>query len=66
MFPHIPRARIIEDLRQTGSPNLTSENILNGELNTAADSDNDVDANNDNIIDRSVPDGQLRQRIITS
>jgi len=66
VFPHIPRARIIEDLRQTGSPNLTSENILNGELNTAADSDNDVDANNDNIIDRSVPDGQLRQRIITS
>ena len=57
MFPHIPRARIVEDLRRTGSPNLTSENILNGELDNG-----DSDAENE--LDRNVNDVQLRQRII--
>jgi len=56
VFPHIPRARIVEDLRRTGSPNLTSENILNGELDPSDSEDSDS---------RSVQDGQVRQRIVT-
>ena len=59
MFPHIPRPRIVEDLRRTGSPNLTSENILNGELDNR-----DSDSSAENELDRSVNDVQLRQRII--
>lgn len=59
VFPHIPRSRIVEDLRRTGSPNLTSENILNGELDNR-----DSDSSAENELDRSVNDVQLRQRII--
>lgn len=41
IFPHLSRRAIIGDLRQTGSMDVTTDNILDGQLDDEADSDSD-------------------------
>lgn len=41
IFPHLSRRAVLADLRQTGSMDMTTDNILDGQLDEAPDSDSD-------------------------
>ena len=64
MFPKTSRAAIIEDLRQTGSISMTTDNILDGQLDTNqnTDSDSEEGQSPQSLHRRTVSDGQIRQR----
>lgn len=64
VFPNISRAAIIEDLRRTGSMSLTTDNILDGQLdaNQATDSDSEESQSQHSLHRRTVSDGQIRNR----
>jgi len=64
VFPNIPRAAIIEDLRQTGSISMTTDNILDGQLDTNSNTDSDSEEGQSpqSLHRRTVSDGQIRQR----
>ena len=60
----VPRAAIIEDLHQTGSIIMTTDNILDGQLDTNqnTDSDSEEGQSPQSLHRRTVSDGQIRQR----
>merc|ERR1711990_1044217 len=62
-YDHQPPA-IIEDLRQTGSISMTTDNILDGQLDTNqnTDSDSEEGQSPQSLHRRTVSDGQIRQR----
>lgn len=64
VFPQIPRAVIIEDLRRTGSVSVTTDNILDGQLDQSDNELSGEEEGNQNHR-RTVSDGQIRNRLIT-
>jgi len=59
IFPQISRRAIISDLRQTGSVDVTTENILEGQLDEGSDSEDDP-VDDDPI---RIPPIQIRRRL---
>lgn len=64
VFPQISRAVIIEDLRRTGSVSVTTDNILDGQLDQSDNELNEEEETNQNHR-RTVSDGQIRNRLVT-
>lgn len=49
IFPHISRRAILDDLRSTGSIDLSTDNILDGQLDEMSESDTDSDTDENQL-----------------